>query len=256
MQQEAVTHEFNAVATLTYAPEHVGPLGRPQWRADADKMLQDLRNTARRKWGQSVRYDLISEYSPELFRPHLHAILFGVWPLDFYFWKQSRAGLPMYRSAEFEKCWPWGTVLFQDFSPGSAAYCANHQAFKLNGRSLEEWLTVRDDGGTVLGQRAPEFHLVSKRPGLGAEFFERWGRQVIELQHTVVGDSKVGPPRYFVRLAERDPALADLVAELKASRKAAAIAQGADCTPERLAVRLEVAKAKQRQGLGRGAFDK
>lgn len=75
MQQEAYMHAQSCVPTLTYAPEHLTALGRPQWRADVDTWLQDVRNVARRKWGQRVRYDICSEYSPDKLRPHVHAIL-------------------------------------------------------------------------------------------------------------------------------------------------------------------------------------
>ena len=239
-------HAQSCVPTLTYAPEHLTALGRPQWRADVDTWLQDVRNVARRKWGQRVRYDICSEYSPDKLRPHVHAILFGVWPRDAYRWKQSRAGGQEFRSEELEACWPWGNCEFQIFSPGAAAYCANHQAFKLGGAALQEFLAVRDEHGHVIGYREEEFHLCSKRPGLGAAFFDKYGAQMMKLGFTVAGRAQVGVPRYYKRLAERVPEYVEDLARLKEQGKEAILADAAHRTPERLAVRAEVAEAEQK----------
>lgn len=256
MQHEAFMHERTCVPTLTYAPEHVTVLGRPQWRADVDTWLQDVRNVARRKWNQRVRYDVITEYSPVRKRPHVHAILFGVWPRDAVFWKRSKKGNGvLWRSAEFDATWPWGQVLFEEFTPGAAAYVANHQAFKFNGSALQEFLTVRSPMGDVLGYLEPELHLVSKRPGLGAGFFEKHGAQMMQLGHTVAGHAKVGLPRYYKRLADRVPEYADALAKLKEQGKQAILADAANRTPERLVVREEVAAASHRAKRNRSGVD-
>lgn len=255
IQHEALLHERTCVITGTYRDECLPPFGSLS-RAHADKFLQDLRNTARRHWKQSLRYDLIGEYSPEKRRPHFHAAAFGIWPPDARFYKESRAGQPMFESDQLSKCWPHGRILFEDFTPAAAGYLANHQAFKLRGRALADYLAVRDESGALLGHLEPEYHLMSRRPGIGAAFFARHGTQMLANGFTVAGHRKTSIPRYYRRLAEREPELADDLEAVKHAAELAARGRFQDNTPERLAVREQVEIARQRAQHKRDGVDR
>lgn len=255
IQHEAHLHEFTCVATGTYRDSSLPPHGSLS-RAHADKFLQDLRNMARRNWNQALRYDLIGEYSPEKRRPHFHAALFGIWPPDAKFYKDSRGGNKMYQSADLDKCWPHGRILFEEFSPAAALYLSNHQAFKLRGKALADSLAVRDESGDLVARLEPEYHLMSRRPGIGAGFFAKYGAQMLANGFTVAGYRKTSIPRYYKKLAEREPALADDLEFVKHEAELAARRDFADRTPARLAVREEVEIARQKARLNRNGVDR
>lgn len=248
-EHEALLHDNCAFFTATYSDDKLPALGSVS-RQHIDKFIQDLRNTARRKWHQVVRYDIISEYSPEKRRPHYHGLLFGVWPLDAKEWSKAPGDTWNYRSAELDECWPHGHILFQRMTPGSARYCASHQAFKKTGRSLDEFLERRDQDGNLLGHADAEFHLCSKRPGIGAGFFAKYGAQAIQNQFTTAAHApwqyhKTAVPKYYRKLAGRVPELARDLEALNAAAAVAAIGKPGENTPERLAAREEVETARQ-----------
>lgn len=255
IQHEAHLHEVTCVITGTYRDDALPPFGSLS-RAHADKFLQDLRNTARRQWKQTLRYDMIGEYSPEKRRPHFHAAAFGIWPPDAKFFKESRGGNRMYESEQLNKCWPHGRILFEEFSPAAALYLSNHQAFKLRGRALDESLQVRDQLGQLVGHLEPEYHLMSRRPGIGAGFFELHGAQMLANGFTVAGKCKTSIPRFYKRLAERRPELAEHLEEVKHQAELAARADAENRTADRLAVREQVEIARQRAKLKRNGVDR
>lgn len=254
LQHEAYCHAQSIVVTLTYEDDKLPALGSVSKR-HAELFLKQVRNHAWRVDGVRVRHDFISEYSPVKRRAHYHGVLFGWRPSDAEYYKQSRGGNRMYRSAMLDECWPHGVALFEDFSSSGAAYVANHQALKLRGRALDESLAVRDVVGDLVGYLEPEFHLISRHPGLGAAFFEKHAVQMLANQFTVAGRVKVAVPRYYKRLAARVPGHADAIDALTEAARLASQANAANSTPERLAVREEVAKAAERVKRNRGRFD-
>lgn len=253
LQQEACLHRDSVCVTLTYAPEHVPALGSVSKR-DVQLWLKRLRFAAWRDRCERFRFDAISEYSPELMRPHYHACLFGYRPIDAVYFNRSRSGSLQFTSKELTDAWGLGLATFQDFSSGAADYCARHQSEKLTGRLSADRLAVRDRDGALLGWREPEFRLCSLRPGLGAGFFEKYGAQMLALDFCVVAGKKVPVPGYYLRLGERvNP---DRVSELRALHELSAAQVAKDATYARLAVREQVAtarlRAKARNGVERG----
>lgn len=246
---EALMHEQSCFFTATYSNEHLPELGSLR-REHMTKFVQDLRNLARREWNQLVRMDIIGEYSPEKKRPHWHGLLFGVWPLDAKEWSHAPQDSWNYRSELLSAIWPHGHILFQKVSAGSIRYCASHQAFKRVGRELDAFLEVRNDAGELLGYREPEPHICSKHPGIGAGFFAKFGSQAIKLQFTTAAHAKgkyhkTAVPKYYRKLAARDPSLAADLERLNAAAAAKVQGKAEDNTPERLAVRAEVETARQ-----------
>ena len=54
---------------------------------------------------QRIRYFLSGEYGSRTFRPHYHAIIFGLHLDDLVFWKFNALGQPYYTSESLEKVW-------------------------------------------------------------------------------------------------------------------------------------------------------
>lgn len=240
LMHEGYTSSMSACITLTYADEHLPPLASLA-KADVELFMKRLRYYVAKRGGAPIRFDACGEYSPDKMRPHYHLALFGYWPPDAKRWGLSRGGNQEWVSEELTNAWGKGWVTFQPWSAGAANYCAGHQAWKLTGALSRERLAVKTADGIVIGDREPEFHHASNRPGIGARFFERYGTQMLELGFTVIDGRKCPVPKYYLRLGElSDP---DRVSQLRADRELQAAAAVENSTYERLAVREECAQA-------------
>lgn len=251
--QEGYSHDLSICACLTYDEHHVGRL-RSLSKRDAQRFIKAVFNLCARRGWPRPRFHLVGEYSPELGRPHYHVILFGFWPPDAEAYSKSRGGNQQMVSELLSKCWEHkGLVTFEDYSVGAATYCAGHQASKLTAaRSSFFDHQVRDEAGVVIGLREPEFRSSSRKPALGAEFFEKYGAQMLAHDFTVIDGKEVPLPRFYDKLAKRlDP---DRLSELKAERVLAAARQVADQTPERLAVRNVLAGVRRKR-MSRGGCE-
>lgn len=248
---EAQLHDESAVATLTYAPEHVPALGS-LCKRDVQLFMKRLRFELAKR-GVCVRHHCLGEYSPvPVLRPHYHVILFGWWPDDARPWARSRAGRQEYVSELVSGLWGRGHVTLQRWSPGAAAYIAGHQGSKLRGRYGRKVLEVwSPDGGELLGFRAPEFQVASNRPGIGAGWFARYSGDVVAGDCVVLrGGVKVAVPRYYDRLRKRcDPqGLEDakLDRQVKGRARAAAVVASHGSREAYLAAHEAVVVARER----------
>lgn len=112
----------------------------------------------RKRYGEGLRYYVCGEYGEKFGRPHYHAIVFGLSPdeLDpdwFYFNGKSGCYKPGYtRDSPLYKIWGFGVVHVGEVNRHSIQYVAGYVTKKL---------TRKGDG------RAPEFSLMSRKPGLG-----------------------------------------------------------------------------------------
>lgn len=240
---EGWSHSDSICATLTYAPEHL-PEGGSLSKRDAQLFCKRLRISLSRQGLGPVRFHVVGEYSPKLLRPHYHVIVFGWFPADAVPHGKSQAGRPEFVSPSLSEAWGKGRVTFQRFSGSAAGYVAKHQGSKLR-RKCAEGLAVRDREGDSWRFLSPEFELRPLRPGLGAAFFDKYRAQLLAHGYVVVDGRKLGFSRYFNTLAKRvDPVRFD---ELRELREAQALdpKRLANSTPERLAVREEVARARE-----------
>lgn len=212
LTQEGQMHPESVCVTVTYAPEHLPPLGS-LCRQDASAFVRALRKLVAKRGGPRLSMDCYGEYSPApAMRPHYHLALFNYYPPDAKPWAKSRAGNPEFSSEELSKAWRGkGLVTFQPWSYGAAQYCAGHQAWKVTGDKGRAQRMVFGPGGELLGERAPEFHQPSTRPGIGRRFFEAYGVQALQLGFTVVAGRQVPVPKYYLRRADVTvPELAEL----------------------------------------------
>lgn len=240
---EGWSHADSICATLTYAPEHL-PEGGGLSKRDAQLFVKRLRFKLAELGCGPIRVHTVGEYSPQLKRPHYHVIVFGWWPADSRPAGKSQSGRLEFCSDLLSSVWGKGRVTFQRFSGSAAAYVAKHQASKMR-RELAPELAVRDADGSWRFL-PPEFELRPLRPGLGAAFFAKHQAQLLAHGFVVVDGVKVSFGRYFNTLAKRaDP---DRYGELRDERELMAVdpERLANSTPERLAVREEVAAAAER----------
>lgn len=235
---ESRMHEFSSYVTLTYDDKYLPYDGSLQYKGEHG--FQRFMKRVRRRFGNNVRFYMGGEYGDENGRPHFHAILFGVFFRDRKFHMYSPSGAPLYTSAELSRLWPFGFVTVGDVTFESAAYVARYVMKKVNGdAAFEHYKRVTSDGEVIWLK--PEFNKMSLKPGIGAPWFEKYGKQVFPRDEVVVGGRKMGVPRYYDQLLDRiDPEGFDYV---RIDREIRAMEFQADNTPERLAVREIVACA-------------
>lgn len=203
---EASLHEDNCFVTLTYDDVHL-----PENGSLVKKHHQDWLKRLRARYPiKRIRYFLCGEYGTDFQRPHYHALLFGFRPVDLQ--EQSRSGrFTVYRSAELESTWPFGFSWVGDVTWESAAYVARYVLKKVNGQKAWEHYVqdVDTETGEVVAVQ-PEYVAMSRRPGLGADWFADFSGDT-DKGYVTVNGRRFGVPRAYDRLLEK----ADLEAYAK-----------------------------------------
>lgn len=221
----------NCFVTLTYDEQHVPHDGSLQKR-DLTLFFKRLR-----KNHDGVRYMACGEYGENFARPHYHAILFNCQFSDAALFTVSAGGNELYRSRELERLWPFGHSSVGEVTFESAAYVARYCLKKITG----------DLAADHYGSRTPEYNVMSRRPGIGAGYYVRYGQEVRDNDSVVVNGHECKPPRFYDTRTEKH----DLKAweKIKKKRKRDALLRKADNTPARLRVkeRLAIKTLEQKQ---------
>lgn len=240
---EASLHTDNSFVTLTYNPENL-PEDESLRHEDFQAFMKRLRERFAPK---KIRFYMCGEYgtAPDgrIGRPHYHAILFGLSFPDLTFWK-SEGGNDLYRSKILEKSWKLGFCLVGAVTFQSAAYVARYVMKKANGDlALERYLKWDKNGEAYYVQ--PEYNKCSLKPGIAAGWYEKYSTDVFPHDYVIVDGKKVKTPHYYLKLlkaADEDQfntVKEQRIEKIKKTRK--------DNTPERLAVREQIQKAKLRK---------
>lgn len=237
IMHEAGEHDVNSFLTLTYDDDKVlSPVVSLEYRH-----YQLFMKKLRRQYGP-VRFFAVGEYGSINGRPHFHSGLFGFWPDDAKPWRKSGSGHQLYRSGKLERVWNYGNVEVGQLTFESAAYMARYCMGKVNGDLADDHYRAIDAETGEVYQRTPEFARMSLRPGIGADWFARYGARVMDHDTVIVKGRECKPPRYYDVLHERENADSfEVVREKRAARAKEGAAEG---TPERLATRETVAIAR------------
>ncbi len=188
---EAQMYDRNCFVTLTYDDEHLPPNGSLNKR-DFQLFMKRLR----KRYGSGIRYYQCGEYGELLGRPHHHAILFNFDFPDKELWS-VRYGVRLYRSASLEQLWPYGYSTIGDVTFESAAYVARYCTKKITGKLAHEHYKGK----------LPEYATMSRRPGIGRTWLEKYKDDVYNYDYVVVRNGlKLRPPRYYDRIYDEiDP---------------------------------------------------
>lgn len=232
---ESKLHELSIFVTLTYDDDHLPPYASLRKR-DVQLFLMRLRKA---HYPAKLRYFLSAEYGDTTFRPHYHALLFGV---DFPDKKRigGSGDRTEYRSDSLDEIWGLGSCVLGSVTSESAAYVAGYVYKKQAGVSHYERLD--QDTGEVVSVEAP-FSLMSRKPGIGADWFRRYCSDYFPADSAILGGKEVKVPRYYMKLAEAEGL--DL-SDVRKKRIEALDENFDESMPKRLRVREEVAKAKRR----------
>lgn len=232
---EARLHPENVFVTLTYRPEELPP-GNTLVKRDFQLFMKRLRKLK----GEGIRFFGCGEYGDENNRPHYHAILFNCAFSDKVRIGQSRRGEPLFYSKELEKVWPVGFNTIGAVSFDSAAYVARYCMKKIVGKGLnDDSYTVVDVKTGEIFRREPVFALMSRRPGVGTGYYEKYGHEVRNHDSVIVNGKEVKPPRFYDVMTEKaDPRR---MKEIKIARARKAYLMRGENVPLRRAVRETIA---------------
>lgn len=236
---ESQMHDRNCFITLTYDNETV-----PQ---DYSVKLRDwqlfMKRLRKHVGTNSIRFFACGEYGDKGNRPHYHALLFGYDFADKTLYRTNKNGDRLYRSELLNEIWGKGTLNeIGNVSYKSARYCAAYivkKQLNLN-QNPEHYVRLSPVDGHVY-EVAPEFAVMSRRPGLGTTWFEKFKQDAFPSDFLIVDGKRVKPPLFYLRKIEEAEQTT-----IKRTRKRFSIQprQKANSTAARLKVREEVHAAR------------
>lgn len=220
-------HDSAWFCTFTYDDDHVPRTYYPDPETGEaipaltlqKRDFQLLMKRIRKKFdSDKIRFFMSGEYGSETFRPHYHAILFGLHLDDLIPYKTVKEGgeyYTYYNSPSLQECWPYGYVVVGEVTWESCAYTARYVMKKLKGKEAKFYAEHNIQ---------PEFTLMSRKPGIARQYYEE-NPDIYDFDYinisTPKGGKKFRPPRYFDKLFDID--CPEKSAELKELRKKLAV---------------------------------
>jgi len=182
-------YSANAFVTLTYNDQSL-----PAHASLAKRDVQLFMKRLRKRRPEGLRFFACGEYGETTLRPHYHILLFNTHFQDQKFWKNARGGSALSRSEELNSLWPQGDHYIGEVTPASCKYTALYMTKSLLKRRIG------------YGSREPEFRLMSRNPGLGRWWFDKFYDESYNHDNCVVDSQLTRLPRYYDVLLDRvDP---------------------------------------------------
>ena len=232
-EKEAKLYLANSFITLTYGDEHL-PIGATTRSSLSKRDFQLFMKRLRKEYPtNAIRFFATGEYGDKNQRAHYHALLFNHQFPDLQLWRLKPSLL--YRSASLETLWSYGFASVGNVTYQSAGYVARYSVKKLRGfMAKSEYF-----------DREPPFVLMSRRPGLGSVWYDKFKSDIYPSGQLVVGEGKLRrTPLYFDnKFRQEQP---EAFASMKKARRIRARANPHN-TPARLNVRAQLAQANLTQ---------
>lgn len=188
---EASLFKENMFITLTYNNDHLpadGSLHVEHFQLFMKRLRRYFQNE-----GKKLRFFHCGEYGDTYGRPHYHACIFGVDFSDKVLWRDT-AGIPLYSSDTLNDLWGLGYCIIGEVTYDSAAYVARYIMKKITGDKAEAYYSGKK----------PEYITMSRRPGIGRGWYEKYKGDVFPHDYTVVNGAKVKPPKFYLGLYEKE----------------------------------------------------
>lgn len=231
---ESSLYDRNCFLTLTYEERHLPVRGQLS-KSTMQKFFKRMRESV-----GPFRRLYCGEYGEESGRPHYHALIFGYDFPDKIKIKQLSSKCTVYRSALLDKLWPYGHTSVGALTFESAAYVARYCLKKVTGKGADDHYARSDEFGDY--RQVEEFIHGSNRPGLGKPWLKKFKTDVYPNDYVVINGKEVKPPRYYDKIfSEENPTAFEWI---QYERAMEALVHSHDNTPERLAVKETVTKAR------------
>lgn len=182
IMHEAKKYDISIFLTLTYDDDNIPENGSLQKR-DVQLFLKRLRRALEPR---EIRYYLSGEYGDKFGRPHYHVILFNVSPFEKIFHLEEKENGEYMGYCDV---WPYGLVHCGQVTDDSSCYVAKYTTKKVKGKGSREFYEAH---GLV-----PEFALMSRRPGIGADFCDKFSSELIQHQSVISKGREYKLPRYY-----------------------------------------------------------
>ena len=193
---ESKMHKHNCFVTLTYDNEHLPSDGSLVVR-HLQLFMKRLRVDYDRSVSGKLRFYACGEYGDHTFRPHYHALLFGIDFFDKRHYSESARGDVIYTSKVLDGIWGMGSCKIGEVNFETAGYVARYCLKKVDGAKRDDghYLVYNSDG--VVSERLPEFSTMSRRPGIGTSYYDKFGGDVRRDDNLVVNGKLVPSIRYY-----------------------------------------------------------
>lgn len=229
---EASYHDSNVFLTLTYNDEHLpdrlvkevdvfdedgdyvstseelSPF-HPLVKRDLQLFIKRLR---KRFPKQHIRYFACGEYGPSTHRPHFHLLLFGLRLPDLQYFKTDTEGHVFSTSETIKELWyrecdkgvqdigqrSAGFHIISDVNWSTCAYVARYIMKKQFGQNSDIYEKLNFP---------PEFTLMSRRPGIGRQYYEDHAKDIYfsdSYLRTDKGAVLIRPNKYYDSLFDID----------------------------------------------------
>lgn len=251
---EMSLYEDNTFITLTYNDENL-PKNQTLVKKHFQNFMKRLRNYVYDVKNQTpcmglyprdqkIRYLQCGEYGELRARPHYHAILFNFEFQNKELYKIHNEN-KLYTAPLLEKLWPDGYGIIGAANFESAAYVARYILKKVTGKKASDHYAIYDENGVQSDSRVPEYVTMSRRPGIGRMWYEKFKKDLYPSDFIVVNGKKLQVPRVYNGYYElEDP---DEYRRLKAKRKVASIRHADNNTFPRLKTRRQNLERRMKQ---------
>lgn len=227
---EAQLHQANCFLTLTYDDENL-----PPDMSLNKKHVQDFLKRLRKSIApRRISFFHCGEYGDTTLRPHYHMLVFGYDFPDKTVYKRTPDGGTLWKSSTLDGLWKFGFCVIGPLNFETAAYTARYSLKKITGEKAEAHYQGR----------LPEYVTMSLKPAIGRGWFNRYQDDTYPSDTVVARGIEGKPPAYYDKLLKK--ADQQLHSQIKRERelKAQEPHNRINTTPERLAVRETVTKAR------------
>lgn len=231
-------YERNSFITLTYDQQSV-PVDYSVSLRDWQLFMKRLRKHV---GSNTIRFFACGEYGDQHHRPHYHALLFNYDFPDKKLYRTNKKGHRFYLSELLNEIWGKSQLNeIADVNYQTARYVAGYVFKKQIGKRTDSHYMRASpiDGNTYEVQR--EFAVMSRRPGLGTTWFEKFKTDAFPSDFLIVEGKRIKPPLFYLnKIAEGEKTT------IKRERKRFAVQprQKLQSTSARLKAREEVHAAR------------
>lgn len=247
---EASLYEDNCFITLTYDPDKyptTGSLDYVHFQKFMRRLRKNFPNT-------EIRFYMCGEYGEKHKRAHFHAILFNLDFKDTYQRGLTKTGQPDLDSPTLSRIWGLGRTSVGPANQDTIGYVARYITTKISGRSQDinpntglrydaSYDRFDPETGEFLYKVKAEFNRMSLKPGIGQKWFDQYYADIYPEDSVRLRDGRrIKPPRFYdTKYDSIDP---DGFEAIKQDRILKALKNAEEATPERLAIKAEVLKAR------------
>lgn len=186
-------HAENMFITLTYDERHL-PTNSSLNVKDIQKFIKRYRKRIAPK---KIRFLQCGEYGDKTNRPHHHAAIFGARFDDQVEIEPSAKGKQQFQSPLLTELWGMGRCTISELNYTSANYLARYVIKKISGPPAEEhYSQINEITGEII-QVKPEFITMSRRPGIGYLWIQKYLTDVYPSDSVVIKGKAQKPPSYY-----------------------------------------------------------